>query len=593
MKADIGDLASFAVNTEDSIDELALALLKDSSQATKSRPTYNSSATKGLQPAIGNIRQKLSDQPLPSSSKDWPIEEEHSLELSKKAVLPKSTNLKISSSEKAQCGKLQISHPVLHGSGSTLSTTNASPGNVQIVHTLAEALGRADSSDEANISRKISTLIQMAESKENANTAKRSGEPNVTRTALMDKPAKLKRGKKALVRAKQAITDRLSNGREKQRQERTQWSSSVGSSLKETETHRTQDPPSRDSTRRRLDRRIAEGENLSKIKIQSLTGDGSIPRKPLPVYESMRSPTSSTKITSNGIFNNKQADDAGAAQDLSSFDFNFDKPATKRSSKIESLLTENEQYNLTASPKGRAFEGPRPVLRYSSMVSGLAQHQDVNCFSSSPIDYSTPRTRLEPQYDVNGKKRLATVLVRSPSILDFSFEETSEDEIEFPTHNGVRNSFLSLKRKTAKEDLRATSPPILKKAKKEPDPPKEDETLTMGLAELDTSDRGVLSIKDKNTKLKRAKTIGSKAMGLRIFEANKGKEPILEQAAVKKTRGRLTKGQQELATSLVFKPRYHQRRASDSNFGTVGDDGSMSMDELQMDEIAHQVGVRI
>lgn len=105
---------------------------------------------------------------------------------------------------------------------------------------------------------------------------------------------------------------------------------------------------------------------------------------------------------------------------------------------------------------------PTPVTEDCSPISPtscstLPQNFDTEFHSSSPINFSTPRLRMEPQHTPDGKKRLAAVPVRDIPVFDFGFDELNDrDEFDgssYPNRAASRRS--SVKRKSATQDLRS------------------------------------------------------------------------------------------------------------------------------------------
>ena len=228
------------------------------------------------------------------------------------------------------------------------------------------------------------------------------------------------------------------------------------------------------------------------------------------------------------------------------------------------------------------------------MISGLAQHSDVMAFSSSPVGSSTPRIRLEPQ-SATGLKQPAGALMRSPSIIEFSFEAKSEDEQSLaPSTNSksITDGTPSVKRKSAHSDLRSPGLPANKKSKLDSTPSKDEAGLAMGISRMDTEDEhALLSSKDKNSMLAPPARAASKGTGLNIFDLGKGKVPEYNEVVDgKKGRPRPIIGKRsslQRPASMLFGGR--ESRAGLRRLTSLDTD-SMDIDELQMDDSAYQVG---
>ncbi|KAI4110106.1 MAG: hypothetical protein LQ345_007043 [Seirophora villosa] len=208
--------------------------------------------------------------------------------------------------------------------------------------------------------------------------------------------------------------------------------------------------------------------------------------RPLPVYESMRTRTGTPEHQEDP---DPFSDSMETNEVWSDFEFDFDQHKGK-------------------SPSN-----------FSNQISGLRQHPDADFFSSSPVGFSTPRVRLAPTSDANGKKRLSAVLVRDPSALDFSSEQETTDDEHDPLIDSVSEAELgsSMKRKSATEDLRFQAS---KRAKTDSGTSGESTVLAQGFGQLGTGDvqamQGIEAVADDTA---------VKEKGFGIFDMGKGKEP--------------------------------------------------------------------
>jgi len=417
-----------------------------------------------------------------------------------------------------------------------------------------------------------------------------------------EKLSPLERGKNAFVKATRAIKGRLSNGSDENPQ-----SSKSPFAQRHSSFHGLGPrgpPPQYESqeelSRVRLDRGIADGDNLSNPKIKSLTNDGNIPRKPLPVYETMRSRSIRSLPAKDPFADDQHADSPRSPQDDSGFDFDF----SKHKHKVKAPQTPSaahDQSDGTSETMDQHLAVPQSISRFSNMVSGLAQHSDSIFLSSPPVDHSTPQIRLERQPDGSGDNQDRPLLTRSPSVMDFSFEDQSDNNSsEGVPCKGHQNrasdgSSLSIKRKGATEDLRSQLAPVAKKAKTDSTDSKEVLGIVAGISDLDTGDeRAPLSPKSVNiigaeSHMKANKRRGR---GMSIFDVGKGKEPESREDTVSaKPRARLNVTKRTSVTrpsSMLFS------RGRESRIGmrrlTQNDDDSMDIDELQLDDAAYQVG---
>ena len=344
-------------------------------------------------------------------------------------------------------------------------------------------------------------------------------------------------------------------------------------------------------TRSRLKRRIAEGQNLANPKIQALVGDGNIARKPLPVYESMKSRSQRSGSLDDPFSDGEEAKPSSCPQINTGFNIDFNKPMHKKTLAKDPPAAYDQMDSILAGSQ-QSLSVREATPRYSNMISGLAQHPDVMDFSSSPVGFSTPRIRLEPQ-PVIGPKRRTGSPSRTPSILEFSFEGKSDDEQSLaPSTNSksVTDGSQSVKRKSAHSDLRSPALPAKKKSKVVSQ--SSNEELAMGISLMDTEDERIpLSSKDRNTVLGPPRRSASKGRGLNIFDLGKGKAPEAKNDdESKKARPRPIIGRRSSlprSGSTLFNGR--ESRPGLKRLTSIDAD-SMDVDELQINDAAYQVG---
>ena len=441
--------------------------------------------------------------------------------------------------------------------------------------------------DADEIHRKITDLMMQATIQEQ--DTKRKADIYAAHPAKM---SPFQWGRKAFVKATHAIKDRLD-------------SHSVSTPPKSTVDSQSQIGPSNkseassfyetdeDDTRSRLNRRIAEGQNLANPKIQAMVGDGNIPRKPLPVYESMRSRSQRSGSLEDPFSDGYEAKATPPPQIDGEFGIDFNRRTQEKMPLKEQNSSHNQTSGFSTSPQ-QHLSVPQSTSRFSNLISGLAQHSNVMDFSSSPVGFSTPRIRLEPQ-SLAGSKRKTGVLSRTPSILEFSFEGKSDDENSLAasgTSKSVTDGSQSIKRKSAHSDLRSPALPLNKKSKLTSMPSNEEATLTAGISQLATEEERVpLSRKDKNTTLRLLGRPASKGRGLNIFELGKGKAPETKnEDENKKPRPRPIIGKR----ASLPRPSSMLSGGRDPRPGmkrlTSIDADSMDIDELQMDDADYQIG---
>ena len=526
------------------------------------------------------------DKPLPPIPKD-PFAEQRLHWQSRPALTKKTTNMKVTNPGKVAY-KPKISSPILHEPES--SPAGPSPSRPVTSNTTQNTTGtHTSTADAAKLSKKISTLMQQAAVQESQTRQKAA-----VYAAESAKLSPLEKGKKALVKATRAIKERLSSSSSSNdRPFNTRRLGSIGRSS----SGGWEPPPQYESqeelTRGRLDRRIAEGENLSNPKIRKLTGDGNIPRKPLPVYESMRS--RSQQSGSENPFSDADDEDGHFSPgDYSGFDFDFSKRKHKGKA-LRASMPVIEQMDNTSEHFGQHLAIPKSTSRFSDMVSGLAQHSDTEYFSSSPVGYSTPRIRLEPQRLIKGTETAAGALQRSPSILEFSFEGQSEDASSVAQSPKTRASegSASVKRKGAAEDLRSQMAPASKKLKTDSMFSKDEGGLAAGISHLATGDDcGLISPGSTNTTCTKPSRNATKRRGMSIFDLGKGKFPegMVENEAKKPWVRAIASKRVSRPTSVLFSRGRESRAGMQRLEQMDGDD--MDIDELQANDVAFHVGVQ-
>ncbi|KAL9104663.1 MAG: hypothetical protein Q9163_000406 [Psora crenata] len=568
---------------DESIDELAGdTLLKDVPQRPKRATSYHDELTlrKSSRQVSGkttNVMAEDLDKPLPPiPSMSETASQDHK---ARPALTAKTTNARVRKDRDTQPSRPKISPPTLQPTISSAIAVDSRPATSHSVKSVP--ILHSTTTDPADFERKISHLMQQAATQE---------AESKRRTALFAevsaKPSPLQRGKKAFVKATRALKGRLSNGNssEKVAGEKVAVVSPPGSRGGGQQASKIN--VSNKNCKGRLDRRMAEGVNLSNPKIQSLTGDGNVPRKPLPVYESMRSRVQRSSSLEDPFSDDSSTKGVLNPQNYCGLDFNFDKHRHKsKAAGMDEPVTANDHKDGSAGPTEEHSMAAQPKPRFSNMISGLRQHPDTTYFSSSPIAQSTPSDRLIPKPTDTKKKRIS-LLTRSPSILEFSFEGPSDDEhsVAFSTASKtITEGSQSVKRKSGQENLRSPTGLSDKKARVSSRVSRDERAkLAAGLSILHTEDdRRALSQRDKYSRNFPGPRQGSIGKGLAIFDVGKGKarESQDSEAPTKRQHSKgvvRTPSSFSRPSSIIF--RRDSKAGGNRSFAKLDDD--MDVDEL-------------
>ena len=458
-----------------------------------------------------------------------------------------------------------------------LSPTQRVLPQPQEIHTSGEVMTTTAAGE---LGQKLSSLMSKSDGGDRLTSVDKRRMGIVFDDSQSAKSSRLQRGRDVFGRAKRAFADHLSSNNERNRINRAgtlRLSSSpdnIGGSIGGMNSN---------PERGRLTRRIAEGNNLSNPKIQLLTGDGKVIRKPLPVYESMRSRKDYSSSSDDVFLAKQDSFDELASSKLPAFDVDFESVKNRRLSALEPLIARPRLDTRFAGPSQASKE--MPESKYNEHDSGLAQHPDVMIFSSPPVGFSTPWFRYQAPSNQHGRRRNNTMTSTTPSLPEFDWEVKSDDEdieSQHPTRRGL-TAKESLKRKSGSTDLPPESAPSAKKIKKVAPKAMEDIVLNTGMAHLDTSVDRALKPKDKNRRLSRAQPSDDKGKGLKIFDIGKTKTSTSRamETLTKPRTGR--PGQRASISGPVLLTPAHHRRVSTPilGFGFQQDD-TMSMDELQM-----------
>lgn len=339
-------------------------------------------------------------------------------------------------------------------------------------------------------------------------------------------------------------------------------------------------------------------------KIQSLTGHGTIRRKPIADDgRSLRSQKSVEVFTIENIR-------AIGARALTSFD-----------SRRQSNVSFDRSIDIISSLPGRSHrfqDEPRQLPVARKVEPGYKVDFDVP-FSSSPVAQSTPRIRLELAFEENGDKKLRNVPadLHSQFNPDSSMREPLSDlgTNTAPPQNTTPRKVIVKRNNSQDEDVGlGVKPHMLKRRKKHPSPSKAElegledildhysprlvsmgtntqEELTLSFEELRTGD--ILKFKDNNAPPSQTARRGK--TGNRLGLSGKPKQAVAGTSMAEPARRPTTKMQKP---SMIPKPAGAptvKRRTEPRKFQRPiqTDESAMDTDELQWDLTAYHIGVRV
>ncbi|KAH0556476.1 hypothetical protein GP486_005624 [Trichoglossum hirsutum] len=324
--------------------------------------------------------------------------------------------------------------------------------------------------------------------------------------------------------------------------------------------HRLEQAQGRDSdggeeldTNTLLKRRNAEEKNHSNYKTQFLTGVGTpIRRKRLPIYDSMKTAGVGTALPEDPFSDDHEV-------------HNTNHKGSSSATLSRAISFKNKRKSRLLNTLGALPTTPR-TSRESRFVEAISPPTDrslsLEILPTSPKGYSTPKVRLEPNYDPNGKRKLAA----------FSFEEGREP-FEVDAELDKRTSPVSYKRK--KEEKGVCLDVTAKKAKHKI-VSKDIETLTGRLGSLRTSASADLTRSHKGSVV----AIGLDLLSARRSRAVKGRSG----AGARETET----GHNESPLATISDNMTDGAIAGKSQTRGAADD--TDMDELQMDIPEHRLG---
>ncbi|KAI9867152.1 MAG: hypothetical protein M1813_009430 [Trichoglossum hirsutum] len=364
------------------------------------------------------------------------------------------------------------------------------------------------------------------------------------------RPHTLQRGREVFAKVRDAITDRFSPNSGKGSVTRTKDSFSTSNRLEQAQG-RDSDGGEELDTNSLLKRRIAEERNHSNYKAQFLTGVGNpIRRKPLPIYDSMNTTGVGTALPEDPFSDDHEVRNA-------------DHKGSSSTTLSKAISSKNKRKSRLLNTLGVLPTTPH-TSRESRFVEAISppagRSLSLEIFPTSPKGYSTPKVRLEPSYDPNGRRKLAA----------FSFEEGGE-LLEVDAKLDKRMSSVSLKRK--KEEKEVGLGVTAKKAKRKTIS-KDIEALTGRLGSLRTSASADLTRSPRGSVV----TIGLDLLSVRRSRTVKRSGTSTRETEIRHNESPLAIPDD--TTDGVIAGKLQTRGAADDT----------DMDELQMDIPEHRLG---
>ena len=431
-------------------------------------------------------------------------------------------------------------------------------------------------SNRSELSRKIPDLLKEAAHQE-AESERREAEYEQE----LAKPSPQQRAKAGVIKASRAVKEKL-------RSKKVLLTASVVQTQNSMVSPKIPFGFEGRSIRRRgtLDRRVAEGINLSNPKIQSLTGDSSVSRKPLPIYESMRSRMERSSIEEDPF---QDGAESGPVTPLRSPD-QRSLPESSPFNEADRGIENPPDVDLT--PSTRSNRAPdttlvsKRVRNFSPEISGLAQHSDTLIFSSSPEATSTPFSKWRSRPASLRNIRKAVSNRRKPKANLEGHHDASTNST--PPSQTITEGSRSVKRRSGNEDLRSPSTPVTKKARLSH--PSQDEAsvkLTTFISAMSTGEQSSQSPSSKIIRGKKARSPQGKKKkrGLGIFDVHIGKgkgkatySPVDENKRPQLYNSHFSRPSFSRPHSIIFG---RETKASDrGEFAKLPDHDDMDIDEL-------------
>ncbi|KAI9796554.1 MAG: hypothetical protein M1833_006118 [Piccolia ochrophora] len=454
----------------------------------------------------------------------------------KPALTAKSTNISVTkqqasglfrrgkdSAEKSLTAFKSSKSPVQQSQTAPIVSSPRLPGGLQpIVQNDGGSIDISTTQGAADLSRKIESLI--AQSEQDQSSPDDGGTSVATQSQFH-----LQKGKAVFGRVKDALSDRFPGNTDKRPdvERRNSRFSSVGNGS----------PLSRGDEVGGAIGRVRSHTTENQSVSTQVRETHQIPRKPLPA-NIKPNPESALRLESEPPLQGQDAERAKFVENANAFDFGF--PPHPGSQKGESNTGKASSQRPTPHPS-------RVKTTSEAIPAPLRSPAILDFFSSSPVDFSTPRIRLEPSYSADGKKTLTSVLANEQSLLGhFDFEAKHRPPYEDPPCDPTvtkKRSSTSLKRKPAggKEvRLGAVVRPVKKVKKGGKRIPSDEDDLSAGVGKLSSS-RSPRTADVRPHGLFRG---NSKGRGLNIFDrgnssSNKSTESLKGSTdSPKKPRGR-------------------------------------------------------
>ena len=481
-------------------------------------------------------------------------------------LVAKTTNPKVKAKDWAQGEKVRGKFPAQSRSafGDDLQKSMTATGSSLEPVTPV----KSKKNDPVALNKKIGKLLQQAAAQE-----AESRRTEAIYDHEVAKPSPRQRAKKAFVKATQAFKHKLSSGsNDSRRPDLIMAHYHAGGSDYVLVPH---DESTEHILDQRLSRRKAEGVNLSNPKIQALTGDGTVPRKPLTIYESMRSRT----LTSSFLEGDQSADE-----------MHTDSESNRQKCSDNGIHFDGSGHATRQTGNQEACVNSRQSL-LNSKISGHQEYAPTRSFvdttglSSSPDASSTPAGRLHNRdgSDHDDDRKSHQKYPRH----ELTVEGPSDEE---PWHTPLSRSRFSAdenqsaKKRASRADPPSPTLPLTKKAKMVSRMPVDEaENVTDAMSGLDTQgDPESSSNKDYRDAKKIEAGKANRRKGLSIFDVAKGKESeaIERDKALKQGHPR----------ALMAKKSAFSRPASglfcfDSRQGN-GKFSKLDQDEMDVDELS-------
>lgn len=446
-----------------------------------------------------------------------------------------------------------------------------------------------------NLSGKIDIFVDPATPKE----AERLTTGNERNAGIERAPApsSLRRGRHVLAMASRAIVSRISRSSSthtiSDRQLGLDATGESRSGSSQGSIFSMRPSTGDDSSWPRHHRRIAEGENLGRAKIQAMISDGHAHSRSSSRQESIKS--GSTWWTHDSRKSPASTVRKIQVEDSSPRPMGFKRDRSHAESTHSSdgdTSSHLDHLQIKSEPTIKTFPATRAAMSYL-VVNGLAQHPNPMVFASPPRRISTPRTRVDSQ---------RRVLSNNKSI--HGSENQREDGGSAPAYSNGNTRIpsggsMSVKRKSATRDLRSQVSLALKRTKRNSgETYSSSEHWSFGSAtsardrpdrlSIVPRERNRLSLMLNNTKTSNDGTDAEK-ISFGHLDSSKENEPMEDKTWV--PHGGRGSGGKKSSHYRRFSLFTRGSGASTPLFKPSEDD-DMTIDELQTDDQGSQMGER-